>query len=133
MNELDTVTVELPVQAPDRPKRTWVRKEIVSLYGTGYQPTLHEMIPDDADGWRPEDDIHEDEEVTSAGISVLLSGKDNPSEEPTAFETAYRQKILARKCLNMLVDIRSGLIRQNRFLELLISELKASGADKTQS
>ena len=40
-----------------------------------------------------------------------------------AFEL-YREKIVARKCLNALIDIRLGLSRQNKLLEILINELQ---------
>ena len=36
----------------------------------------------------------------------------------------YREKIIARKCLNSLIDIRLGLLRQNRLLEILIEEAR---------
>lgn len=133
MSELDTAVVETPPPARDKPKRAWVRNEIVSLYGTGYQPTLQDMIPDDANAWRSRDDVHEDDEITGAGRPGPDSNPDKPSETSATFESTYRQKILARKCLNMLVDIRSGLVRQNRFLEILIEELQDPGIDLPQS
>ena len=45
----------------------------------------------------------------------------------------YREKIIARKCLNSLIDIRLGLIRQNKLLEILIDEARVGekeGADQ---
>jgi|GEM_PF-6756005 len=36
----------------------------------------------------------------------------------------YREKIIARKCLNSLIDIRLGLVRQNKLLEILIEEAR---------
>ena len=39
---------------------------------------------------------------------------------------AYREKIVARKCLNSLVDIRLGLLRQNKLLEILIHEARSA-------
>lgn len=41
-------------------------------------------------------------------------------------EQAYREKIIARQCLNMLVDIKSALSRQNKMLELLIDQQNAT-------
>ncbi len=38
----------------------------------------------------------------------------------------YHQKIVARQCLNKLVDIKTALSRQNRLLELLIDRINAS-------
>ena len=92
MSELDTAMVELPPPAQDKPKRAWVRNEIVSLYDTGYQPTLQDMIPDHANAWRSRDDIREDEEVTGAGRPGADSKPVKPSEASTAFESTYRQK-----------------------------------------
>ena len=33
---------------------------------------------------------------------------------------------MARKCLNALVDIHLGLLRQNKLLEILLEEMRAS-------
>ena len=43
----------------------------------------------------------------------------------TSFDV-YREKIIARKCLNSLIDIRLGLVRQNKLLEILITEAQNS-------
>ncbi len=40
--------------------------------------------------------------------------------DPSAIR--YREKIVARKCLNALIDVRIGLSRQNKLLEILIEE-----------
>ena len=45
------------------------------------------------------------------------------SKEAKAF--AYEQKIAARKCLNMLVDIKTTLSRQNKMLEAMIDRFNA--------
>lgn len=129
MSELDTATVELPLPVRNKPKRAWVRKEIVSLYGTPYQPTFQDMMPDNADERRSEDDINGGKFITGSGRAVVELKRDRLSEASTAFENSYHEKIQARKCLNLLVDIRSGLIRQNRFLETLIKELEDPGID----
>ncbi|MFK7846681.1 MAG: hypothetical protein AB8G77_15375 [Rhodothermales bacterium] len=42
---------------------------------------------------------------------------------------SYRQKIVARQCLNKLVDIKTALSRQNKLLEILIGEMKAARID----
>lgn len=39
---------------------------------------------------------------------------------------SYRQKIVARQCLNKLVDIKTAIARQNKLLEILIGEMKAA-------
>ncbi len=48
------------------------------------------------------------------------------SDAKLASEQAYREKIVARQCLNMLVDIRTALSRQNKMLELLIDHHNAA-------
>ena len=39
---------------------------------------------------------------------------------------SYRQKIVARQCLNKLVDIKTALSRQNKLLEVLIDQMNAA-------
>ena len=41
-------------------------------------------------------------------------------------EQSYRQQIVARQCLNKLVDIKSAIARQNKLLEILIDQLNAA-------
>lgn len=41
-------------------------------------------------------------------------------------EQSYHQKIVARQCLNMLVDIKSAIKRQNKLLEILVDQLNAA-------
>ena len=43
----------------------------------------------------------------------------------------YREKIIARKCLNSLIDIRLGLLRQNKLLEILIDEARVREEEET--
>jgi hypothetical protein len=56
------------------------------------------------------------------GVETGDVSKAPVSKAPVSKADAYLQKILTRKCLNRLVDVRSSLVRQNRLLELLLNE-----------
>ncbi len=53
------------------------------------------------------------------------------TDADNALEQTYRQRIVARQCLNMLVDIKTALSRQNKLLEIIIDQLNATRIRKS--
>ncbi len=63
--------------------------------------------------------------IAHKGLPPERSDSPKP-ENGLVLEQSYRQKIVARQCLNMLIDIKTALSRQNKMLEIYIDELNAS-------
>ncbi len=62
--------------------------------------------------------------VNEGDVPERFSSPD--TEAKRLAEQTYRQKIVARQCLNKLVDIKTAISRQNKSLEILIDEMKAA-------